>query len=760
MRPRRLVLENIHSFRGRHEIDLSGVSLAVLSGQNGAGKSTLAADSLLYALFGEARGNADTIVTEGEQIGRVEFEFSLNGDTYMVSRQRSTKGSGKTTTAFHKLTEDGPVVLDGKSERETQEKIEQVLCMTADLLRQTAFSTQGNAAAFADAKPADRKQVLASILNLDAWERKAETARAMARNAQAEAEGLERQVYDLDAYAAQVPALESQIAEVTERQADAAKRQEVAEANVRNLQADREELLTKQTQDQAARKELTDLQGRESGVKAEYQAATQRAEQLRTRVALRLEAEAALATARQAQAESDRLEGLRQEAQRLDQAVLLAESKVNTAHTQHRGDLAALDALVKSKRTAHEREASILTDQIADRRKQTAVLDTVPCAATGATAMVEQCPLIAQAREAQTALPMMEVALEALQAEIPWADDETKATALRAITPGEAEAAALEALRADRALVQYDPAAHAKAKTDAATLETWLGRLHQVEEAEAQLPEAFSAEQARRAELNELTARIAELTAALGAEADWATLLRDNATFAAEKQRMVACYRTDLEQCLSDLGGLRSRLEAAQEAAGRIEPLREQVGKLVRRRQLLTILGSPRDGAFSKGGIPALLIEQAIPALQDAANEVLETLSDGRMSLELRTQRQVAKGLAETLDLVVSDERGPRLYESFSGGERMRVDLALRVGLSEMLAARAGARCELLVLDETCAPLDQQGQAQFVECLARVADRFATVLVVTHLGDLKDAFPTCIQVTKNGDGSRVEVTTR
>jgi exonuclease SbcC len=87
----------------------------------------------------------------------------------------------------------------------------------------------------------------------------------------------------------------------------------------------------------------------------------------------------------------------------------------------------------------------------------------------------------------------------------------------------------------------------------------------------------------------------------------------------------------------------------------------------------------------------------------------------------------------------------------------MRVDLALRIALSVLLASRAGARCEMLVLDETCAPLDAQGRALFVDCLGRISDRFATVLVVTHVDELKELFPYRYEVSKNGQGSMVNL---
>jgi exonuclease SbcC len=147
--------------------------------------------------------------------------------------------------------------------------------------------------------------------------------------------------------------------------------------------------------------------------------------------------------------------------------------------------------------------------------------------------------------------------------------------------------------------------------------------------------------------------------------------------------------------------------------------------------------------------------------LEAAANEVLSELSDGRMSVALRSQRETKAGtLSETLDIIVSDERGERDYSTFSGGEAMRVDLGLRIGLSQLLARRASARMELCVLDETAAALDVDGRALFAEMLHRIAGRFATVLVITHVTDLMEAFDTTIQVAKDEAGSHVEVVRR
>ena len=63
--------------------------------------------------------------------------------------------------------------------------------------------------------------------------------------------------------------------------------------------------------------------------------------------------------------------------------------------------------------------------------------------------------------------------------------------------------------------------------------------------------------------------------------------------------------------------------------------------------------------AFGKRGLQAMIIESAIPEVEAEANRLLSRMSEGRMSLRLETQREkVTGGIAETLDIIISDEIG------------------------------------------------------------------------------------------------------
>jgi exonuclease SbcC len=131
------------------------------------------------------------------------------------------------------------------------------------------------------------------------------------------------------------------------------------------------------------------------------------------------------------------------------------------------------------------------------------------------------------------------------------------------------------------------------------------------------------------------------------------------------------------------------------------------------------------------------------------------------MSVRFITQQkykdQKREELRETLDIQISDSAGMRDYELFSGGEAFRINFAIRLALSEVLAQRAGARLQTLVIDEGFGSQDAMGRQRLVEAINLVREDFAKILVITHIDSLKDYFPTRLEVTKTERGSVVEI---
>src|SRR5206468_4987627 len=113
--------------------------------------------------------------------------------------------------------------------------------------------------------------------------------------------------------------------------------------------------------------------------------------------------------------------------------------------------------------------------------------------------------------------------------------------------------------------------------------------------------------------------------------------------------------------------------------------------------------------------------------------------------------------MAETLDIKISDAAGTRRYEMYSGGESFRINFALRIALSRLLAGRSGARLETLFIDEGFGSQDQEGRDRLIEAIHAVQDDFKRILVITHIDELKDRFPARIEVTKGPFGSQVAI---
>ncbi len=209
---------------------------------------------------------------------------------------------------------------------------------------------------------------------------------------------------------------------------------------------------------------------------------------------------------------------------------------------------------------------------------------------------------------------------------------------------------------------------------------------------------------------------------------------------------------------------LQRQVGAAQQ---KVAVLEKQKERLV---QLETDLNSQREKirlhkqleeAFGKNGVPALLIEQALPQIEIKANEILGRLSDGAMSVRFITQReykdQKREDLKETLDIQIQDRAGVRDYEMFSGGESFRINFAIRLALSHVLAQRAGARLQTLVIDEGFGSQDEIGRQRLIEAITLVRDDYKKILVITHIEQLKDIFATQFYVEKTPEGSVVSL---
>ncbi len=417
-------------------------------------------------------------------------------------------------------------------------------------------------------------------------------------------------------------------------------------------------------------------------------------------------------------------------------------------------------------------------------------------------------------REAEAA----ETAVAGLRAQV-----EQISTTLAEGAFAQEERAAIERLRGQAAAVGYDPAAHEAARQDVFALQPFEERQQELVRAESELAAARRALDQAQARAVRAADRQRELDAALKAveerlqalpvaaleqeydrlavyETRHTRLLQAEARLEEARGRLASddeaaeTARRRRDAALKEIAEVERRLQELADVPARLASAEARVTALEQRHKELTYaLGSCENEierleglerqteerrhhleearraqsiyeeltvAFGKRGVQALLIDAVLPEIEQVANELLARMTGNRMHVTLETQRPTQKGtVQETLDIRIADDWGTRSYEMFSGGEAFRIDLALRIALSKLLARRAGAPLSTLVIDEGFGSQDASGRERLMEALRAIQDDFQCLLIVTHLDDLKDLFDTRIEVTKTADGSIARVVT-
>ncbi len=312
----------------------------------------------------------------------------------------------------------------------------------------------------------------------------------------------------------------------------------------------------------------------------------------------------------------------------------------------------------------------------------------------------------------------------------------------------------LRELDGELAKLGYDPQQHEQVRHRLTNLEPYEGLKRKLEEADrliSQEKEAASrAEEAtqelchslevdnqKRQQLSEQLNRLPQLVNDLTqAETEHQALMRQQK----QAQETIWSVKAKLLRC-SELEIKRQEKEKLLAQASKEEKIYRDLAQ-----------------AFGKRGIQALLIERALPDIEAEANKLLGRMTDNRMHIKIETQRETKKGdVIETLDINISDELGTRNYEMFSGGETFRINFAIRIALSKLLAKRVGAPLPTLVIDEGFGTQDSVGMEKIKEAINSIQDDFDKILVITHIEELRDAFPNRINVIKTAQGSTLEV---
>jgi exonuclease SbcC len=300
----------------------------------------------------------------------------------------------------------------------------------------------------------------------------------------------------------------------------------------------------------------------------------------------------------------------------------------------------------------------------------------------------------------------------------------------------------------------YDLGNHSQVRQALQAAQVWRRRQQELDWAQQQAPllegQRQTLEQQRRRleeERREITAELETLAASLDqAGLSPAHLIRLETEAQQQQQQR--------EVLLAQLGALTQTCQHLAEQQQQYQQQQRELGAVQQRQRVYQTLAQ----AFGRRGIPAMMMENALPQLEAETNRLLGRLSDHQMHVRFVTQRPKKldqQTSIDTLDILIADAQGTRPYETYSGGEAFRVNFALRLALARLLAQQSGLPLELLIIDEGFASQDEAGCDRLIAAINAIASDFACILTVTHLPHFREAFPARIDVVKTEQGSQL-----
>lgn len=718
-------------------LELNGSRLTTFVGANGSGKSLLAIDAIRYAFFDDARGRTDDLVKLGQTDMSVRVEQTFAGAEYAITRGRSTKARGSSYLEFAIRDGEAWRPLTGATIRETQDAIGALLRMDAATFDTAVLLGQGQANRFAEATAGDRKKILGTVLGLDLWERAEARAREEARDVEGSTAADRATIGRLEAELTGRPGLESKLE-------DARRRDRELEDDEAGDQKSRAALLNRQAECIA---KVEAARAAQAEVATAQAALDDVADRFRRVAARKAEAEGRLAGAERILTHTLAPTPLPDVAAL--EAEIIRQERAEAQDREFERAIATNSTAVEADRhtynVAHQRwidGRAVAEFRVEELARGYAELPPITCPKCSASFQHDQAGLGPKLLAARQAL-----------IDYGAAPEEPIHIAI--------EAAKVERLRANRRELAFDPIQTTSARV---ALRAALEAREAAAASESQRQVAVSARQS----IAEADVEMLEIQTAGSAA-------REKLTAAQERATGGVALAAELAEVTSSIATVEGRLSAIASgrrfAAGEIAQataMLERLDRLQAERDTLagTLTDSDRKlarlrrlvAAFSVKGIPARIIESVLPELTGSANELLAQLRPG-MTLDIRAQRAKAdgKGIVEALDLIVQDDAGERALAMYSGGERTSVSLAIAVGLSRLVARRAGTAIRTLVIDEPDG-LDADASRAFFQGLRILAHQgeLERVIAVSHRPEAPEFADAVFSVSKDGAGSHVE----
>jgi DNA repair exonuclease SbcCD nuclease subunit len=136
-------------------------------------------------------------------------------------------------------------------------------------------------------------------------------------------------------------------------------------------------------------------------------------------------------------------------------------------------------------------------------------------------------------------------------------------------------------------------------------------------------------------------------------------------------------------------------------------------------------------------GVSYMIIKQLLPIINDEINKVLANVVDFQILMSADDKK---------LDVQIKHPKyEPRAIEMASGAEKSLAALAIRIALTNVSTLPT---TNMIILDEPATALDDEGMSGFTSVLDLCKSYYDKVILITHLGALKDTADQTIEIER------------
>lgn len=220
-------------------------------------------------------------------------------------------------------------------------------------------------------------------------------------------------------------------------------------------------------------------------------------------------------------------------------------------------------------------------------------------------------------------------------------------------------------------------------------------------------------------------------------------------------QERIASERAGYETAMADeQASARYQAEAVRLAAS-VERAASQAAELeAKLASVLDIYSMLKGDNAIKISFERYILIEYLEQIVSMANIRLHELSGGQFQLQ-RSGRLETRGKQSGLGLDVYDAYTGqnRDVKSLSGGEKFNASLCLALGMTDVIQShQGGVSIEMMMIDEGFGSLDEESLHKAIAALVDLQRAGRLIGVISHVQELKEAFPACLAVSKTKEG--------